>query len=209
MSWLSPQVEIVAVPRLVEVHANQTSSWIAALPKLLQSDSFCPSSPVVAAVWSYAKTPSPTIGVGVAQLSEPPWKAEDPALTPTEAEASAGWTWDFGEGFCRAPAEATVALCGLAFKGEPETNDLRDSPALAIAEALGGQVGRLVGHDPVVGDTEIDAQGITPLPLDAAAAALRAAGAGEVKGLVFARSSLADPVIGQEPRHARHEVETA
>lgn len=48
----------------------------------------------------------------------------------------------------------------------------------------------------------------TGATLDAAAAALRAAGVAEVNGLVFARSSLADPVIGQEPRRAAHEVET-
>jgi nucleotide sugar dehydrogenase len=65
----------------------------------------------------------------------------------------------------RDPAEATVLLCGLAFKGDPETDDLRDSSALAIAQALEGRVGRLLGHDPVVGKDLIAEVGLEPVEL--------------------------------------------
>jgi len=45
--------------------------------------------------------------------------------------------------------DKVVALWGLAFK--PETDDIRDSPALAIAEFLLGHGIGVVGHDPEAG----------------------------------------------------------
>jgi UDPglucose 6-dehydrogenase len=43
-------------------------------------------------------------------------------------------------------AGRTIALWGLAFK--PETDDVRESPALKLAEALLAKGARIVGHDP-------------------------------------------------------------
>jgi UDPglucose 6-dehydrogenase len=43
-------------------------------------------------------------------------------------------------------AGRTVALWGLAFK--PETDDIRESPALKLAEVVLAKGGRIVGHDP-------------------------------------------------------------
>ncbi len=43
----------------------------------------------------------------------------------------------------------TVALWGLAFK--PETDDVRESPAVKLAEALLAKGARIVGHDPEAG----------------------------------------------------------
>jgi nucleotide sugar dehydrogenase len=65
----------------------------------------------------------------------------------------------------RDPLAATVMLCGLAFKGEPETDDLRDSSALAIAASLEGRVGRLLGHDPIVSKDVIASVGLEPAGL--------------------------------------------
>jgi UDPglucose 6-dehydrogenase len=43
-------------------------------------------------------------------------------------------------------AGKTIALWGLAFK--PETDDVRESPAMTLAEALLAKGARIVGHDP-------------------------------------------------------------
>lgn len=61
--------------------------------------------------------------------------------------------------------DCTVLLCGLAFKGEPETGDLRESTALDVAACLEGRVGRLLGHDPVVDAEEIAETGLVPVEL--------------------------------------------
>lgn len=46
-------------------------------------------------------------------------------------------------------AGKTIALWGLAFK--PETDDVRESPSLRLAEALLGRGASVVGHDPEAG----------------------------------------------------------
>jgi len=65
-------------------------------------------------------------------------------------------------------SSARVALCGLAFKGEPETNDLRESPSIAIAEELAPQVGEIVVYDPIVPAATVGSRGLTFLDLDEA-----------------------------------------
>jgi len=60
--------------------------------------------------------------------------------------------------------DCRVFVAGLAFKGQPETDDLRDSPAVALAECL--QNGRysptIYGHDFVASPGVIRKAGITP-----------------------------------------------
>ena len=53
--------------------------------------------------------------------------------------------------------EAKIFLLGVAFKGEPETDDTRDSPALSLARILKEQDGikKLYAHDFVVQPKEI------------------------------------------------------
>jgi nucleotide sugar dehydrogenase len=63
------------------------------------------------------------------------------------------------------PRLALVLLCGLAFKGNPETADLRNSTSIDIARRLHGRVGKLFGHDPVVPAEDIAAEGIEPVSL--------------------------------------------
>lgn len=63
------------------------------------------------------------------------------------------------------PAACDVLVCGLAFKGRPETGDYRNSPSVEIAKLLLGKVGRVFGHDPVVKPEEIRGEGLIPADL--------------------------------------------
>ncbi|MDF3292655.1 nucleotide sugar dehydrogenase [Streptomyces silvisoli] len=62
-------------------------------------------------------------------------------------------------------AEATVMICGIAYKGTPETDDVRGSAATPTQAILAGRVARLIGHDFVVGDDRIAAMGFEPSEL--------------------------------------------
>ncbi|AOP33664.1 hypothetical protein A0128_07310 [Leptospira tipperaryensis] len=55
--------------------------------------------------------------------------------------------------------ESKLLICGLAFKGEPETGDIRDSSALAIAKSLKNLVGEVLVFDPVAKTADIQEQG--------------------------------------------------
>lgn len=57
-------------------------------------------------------------------------------------------------------ADATILVCGLAFKGRPETGDLRNSSAISIVRLLQNYGCRIIGHDPVAGAKEIATYGI-------------------------------------------------
>jgi UDP-N-acetyl-D-mannosaminuronic acid dehydrogenase len=63
-----------------------------------------------------------------------------------------------------------VVLIGLAFKGQPETSDLRDSTALVFSERLqrlSDPEVDLFGYDAVVEPVEIEAMGLTPCSVEA------------------------------------------
>jgi UDP-N-acetyl-D-mannosaminuronic acid dehydrogenase len=57
----------------------------------------------------------------------------------------------------------SVLIVGVAFKGEPETSDLRGSPSLDLANALAGRVARLQGWDAVVSADELRTHGLEPV----------------------------------------------
>ena len=61
------------------------------------------------------------------------------------------------------PGQCAVLICGLAFKGEPETGDIRNSTSVEIAHLLKERVGRLYGHDPIADREEVLATGIVPV----------------------------------------------
>lgn len=54
-----------------------------------------------------------------------------------------------------------VAVLGMAFKGVPETNDLRGSPTLALIDSLGKEIanGEIYCWDPVIPHSELLSQG--------------------------------------------------
>lgn len=66
------------------------------------------------------------------------------------------------------PATATVGFLGVAFKGKPETSDIRGSVTLDVAKSLRarGIAGIFLGHDPLVPDHELRAAGFEPVSID-------------------------------------------
>lgn len=62
---------------------------------------------------------------------------------------------------------AKVSLVGLAFKGEPETSDLRGSTSLELLAQL-PEIGQLRGYDPVVPAETIAELGLLPVSLEEA-----------------------------------------
>ncbi|MAT39632.1 MAG: hypothetical protein CL946_08505 [Ectothiorhodospiraceae bacterium] len=58
------------------------------------------------------------------------------------------------------PTECKLFLIGFAFKGEPETSDMRNSTSLDVLKALSGKVKEIRGYDPVVSREEIEAEGV-------------------------------------------------
>lgn len=62
------------------------------------------------------------------------------------------------------PSSARLLFCGLAFKGHPETGDVRNSTAVDILELIQPQVGEVLGYDPVASVKELSEVGINPAP---------------------------------------------
>lgn len=65
-------------------------------------------------------------------------------------------------------AHASVLVAGIAFKGRPETDDLRGSPALDVVKALKARGVRVFGQDFVVRPSVIENLGVTPYTFDSA-----------------------------------------
>lgn len=63
------------------------------------------------------------------------------------------------------PQQATVLICGIAYKGRPATDDTRGAAAPDLVRALAGRVNALLGHDPLVASDVIAALGLEPTPL--------------------------------------------
>ncbi len=59
------------------------------------------------------------------------------------------------------PSRCTLFILGFAFKGEPETRDMRNSPTLDVIALLQNKIGTIWGYDPVVPREQIDALGVT------------------------------------------------
>jgi len=63
-------------------------------------------------------------------------------------------------------AEAKVFVAGIAYKGDPPTDDVRGSAAEPVARRLAGRVAALAGHDQLVPPERISALGYRPVELD-------------------------------------------
>lgn len=66
---------------------------------------------------------------------------------------------------------SSVLVLGFAFKGKPETSDLRDSPTLDIVRELKSRGVNILGHDPLVTNEEIEALGVEVCDIEAGFAA--------------------------------------
>lgn len=64
------------------------------------------------------------------------------------------------------PAKCRVLACGFAYKGKPETDDLRGTPAAPFVEALRGRVAEIAGHDYKVAQRDVAAFGVTAVSID-------------------------------------------
>ena len=64
------------------------------------------------------------------------------------------------------PATSRFFLIGLAFKGDPETSDLRDSTSLAILDLLRPLAGEIRGFDAIVPAAELRRLGVVPCDID-------------------------------------------
>ncbi|MBA7527727.1 UDP-N-acetyl-D-mannosamine dehydrogenase [subsurface metagenome] len=58
------------------------------------------------------------------------------------------------------PAECTIFILGFAYKGEPETTDMRNSPTLDLVAVLRHKVGTIYGWDAIVSRVDIEKMGI-------------------------------------------------
>lgn len=76
---------------------------------------------------------------------------------------------------CGPLQQADVLLCGIAYKGRPQTDDLRGSPALTIIERLAPHVRELRGFDAVLRPEALSKLGLRPCTLDEGFRGARAA----------------------------------
>ena len=60
-------------------------------------------------------------------------------------------------------SSATIFVAGFAFKGVPQTNDMRESPTLALVEELKRSGADITGYDPAIKPERISAVGATPM----------------------------------------------
>ena len=58
-----------------------------------------------------------------------------------------------------------ILICGLAFKGYPETSDLRNSPSIEVGNLFKGKVKNLYGHDPIASDDDLSHYGLIPVKI--------------------------------------------
>jgi nucleotide sugar dehydrogenase len=64
------------------------------------------------------------------------------------------------------PGECRFFILGFAFKGEPETSDMRHSPTLDVLSLLVPLAGEIRGYDPVVTPERIAALGVRPCSIE-------------------------------------------
>ncbi len=120
--------------------------------------------------------PTPSPGVGGACLVKDPHlftesarsgghKAKLPGLARDINESMIGFVVKKVDDFCSAenkdPANAKIFLMGMAFKGQPETSDIRHSTSVDILQDLKNSYDNIVIYDPVAHNEDLEALGVT------------------------------------------------
>ena len=82
-----------------------------------------------------------------------------------QPEEIAGFLNDYAAAQPGFPADARIALLGIAFKGRPATDDIRGTMAIPVFAALKRAFpkSRFVAHDPVVDTQTLNSLGLTPV----------------------------------------------
>ncbi len=63
------------------------------------------------------------------------------------------------------PKTATVCVFGMAFKGKPETSDMRDSPSVPLVKGLMAAGCTVIAHDPVANKEHMEKTGVRVVEL--------------------------------------------
>ena len=64
------------------------------------------------------------------------------------------------------PKDCKILICGIAFKGQPETGDIRNSSAVEIAHLLKKYSNKIYGFDPIANKDDINNEGIKFTDID-------------------------------------------
>jgi len=115
------------------------------------------------------RVPLPSPGVGGPCLTKDPYiyaavadragiKVELPPLGRSINERMPAHVLDKVAAFMKRvgkdPVRGKLLVLGLAFKGDPETSDVRNSPSLEVLRLAKGVWGEIVAYDPLVSDTD-------------------------------------------------------
>ena len=131
--------------------------------------------------YSRNNIPVPSPGVGGACLSKDPYilasvcrqAGIDPTLIVRGREVNefmpvytANRVYEAGTELGNGFSVSKVFVLGFAFKGKPETSDMRDSPTLDLLRELTRRKAIVLGHDPMVPSNEIEALGVQAVTIE-------------------------------------------
>jgi nucleotide sugar dehydrogenase len=120
------------------------------------------------------KIPYPSPGVGGACLVKDPYifaesarrakhKSEISVLARKINTRMIDFVYDKVDSFCfkskKNPKSAKIFIMGMAFKGDPETSDIRDSTSVYVLNKLQGRYKNIYIYDPVVNRHELERLG--------------------------------------------------
>jgi len=73
--------------------------------------------------------------------------------------------WDQLKAVGKKPEASKILICGMAFKGYPETGDIRNSSSVEIGALFLNKIKEVYAHDPIASPEEIAEAGFNPVGL--------------------------------------------